>query len=68
MNQVRLELVIDRDPETRKRRIQFFRHGTGDDLVDNAADYFERILENASHDLLKQAGGDWLKHPPQKEP
>lgn len=67
MNQVTLRLVIDRDPQTRKRRFLFYREGQGDDLVDNAADYFERVFENAAHDMIQQAGGDWIK-PPKEDP
>jgi hypothetical protein len=63
-NQVELRLVIRREAGTKKRVIEFFRDGHGDDLIDNAADYFERVFQNAMATMLEQTGGRMTKEPP----
>ena len=62
MNQIRLELIIDRSNST-QRLIQYFRHGHGDDMVEHAADYLERVLENGVQELIEKSGGEWTKPP-----
>lgn len=59
MNAVTIRVVVSRD-NAQQCKVELFREGVGDDLVENRADFMEGCFRIGAEEMLKTCGGDFL--------
>lgn len=62
-NSIRISVEVNRK-DNENRNVFMEKEGSGDPEVTAGAEYFEKVLHVAMHELLNQTGGHWVGTPP----